>query len=318
MLLFATQWPSFIIIIIVLLNAYHTPLPLFRNSGYPPFIKFKTYKTYTITNHLRAFFYVGHALFSKSIAQRVYLVSIWHTFMTKATLPSQVSACVFNQHDGHKCMSLYIEKKIVCYVLLVCIRHMSLPSTKRIGFYTLWKDTVCIYHYFTIGYMHINCDFTLNKRRWITIYTLWDGMYNFIKGYTHISYSITQRRIIDACFTESDFNFNKWRRIVFYTLWYVYILLWIYTFHTHLNQNHVHLQYTLLSTLLINWYCRRSDSIQNDLTGFTWRTQPERSLACVASFVIINKTTCVCNVNIVIKNIIDLPSSAKLRNQNIS
>ena len=24
--------------------------------------------------------------------------------------------------------------------------------------------TVCIYHYFTIGYMHIKCDFTLNKR----------------------------------------------------------------------------------------------------------------------------------------------------------
>ena len=31
----------------------------------------------------------------------------------------------------------------------------------------------------------------------------------FIIEYTHISYSITQRRIIDACFTESDFTLNK-------------------------------------------------------------------------------------------------------------
>ena len=57
--------------------------------------------------------------------------------------------------------------------------------------------------------MHINCDFNLNKRRWIRIYTLWKDTvciyYSFIIEYTHISYSITQRRIIDACFTESDF-----------------------------------------------------------------------------------------------------------------
>ena len=142
------------------------------------------------------------------------------------TFAGEFIHAVLNQHDGHKCMSLYIEKKHVCYVLLVCIRHMILPSTIRIGFYTLWKDTVCIYHYFTIGYIHINCDFTLNKRRWITIYTLWDGMYIFIIEYTHISYSITQRRIIDACFTESDFNFNKKDEWILHAVGrYVYILL---------------------------------------------------------------------------------------------
>ena len=54
----------------------------------------------------------------------------WYTVVER---PSQVSACVFNQHDGHECMSLYIEKKIVCYVLLVWIRHMILPSTNEGG-----------------------------------------------------------------------------------------------------------------------------------------------------------------------------------------
>ena len=33
---------------------------------------------------------------------------------------------------------IYREKKHDCYVFIVCIRHMILPSTKRIGFYTLW------------------------------------------------------------------------------------------------------------------------------------------------------------------------------------
>ena len=33
--------------------------------------------------------------------------------------------------------------------------------------------------------------------------------HSFIIEYTHISYSITQRRIVDACFTESDFITTK-------------------------------------------------------------------------------------------------------------
>ena len=128
---------------------------------------------------------------------------------------------------------LYISRKNVCYVLLVCIRHMILTSTKRIGSYTLWKDTVCIYHYFTIGYIHIKCDFNLNKQRRIEFYTLWDGMYIFIIEYTHISYSITQRRIIDACFTESDFTLTK-RMNGFYTLWYgMYIFYYEYIHSIH-------------------------------------------------------------------------------------
>ena len=85
----------------------------------------------------------------------------------------------------------------------------NLNKRRWITIYTLWKDTVCIYHYFIKGYILIKCEFNLNKRRRITIYTLWYGMYIFIIEYTHISYSITQRRIIDACFTESDFTLNK-------------------------------------------------------------------------------------------------------------
>ena len=47
------------------------------------------------------------------------------------TFTGEFIHAVLNQHDGHKCMSLYIEKKHVCYVLLVCIRHMILPSTNE-------------------------------------------------------------------------------------------------------------------------------------------------------------------------------------------
>ena len=98
--------------------------------------------------------------------------------MTKAKRPSQVSACIFNQHDGHECMSLYIEKKTcLCALSMYQTYDFTLNKRRRIGFYTLWKDTVCMYHYFTIGYMHIKCDFNLNKRRRIGFYTLWYGMY---------------------------------------------------------------------------------------------------------------------------------------------
>ena len=111
---------------------------------------------------------------------------------------------------------IYREKTcLLCALSMYYTYDFTLNKRRRIGFYTLWKDTVCIYHYFTIGYMHINCDFNLNKRRWITIYTLWKDTvciyHYFIKGYIHI---------------KCDFNLNKRRRIEFYTLWYgMYISL---------------------------------------------------------------------------------------------